>query len=628
MKVYRSGVRIFMTEILKKIFNLFCENKKIFTTIIMSVLSYVAIHFYNDYRFDFLGIFILVGIIIFFYKTNKNYSKRINKYSTISSFVLSLLISAGKILTKYLTLSPIMVFSTKNIILFLLMFVGFFLILKRIFQCYFSHMNKTKIFDDKREMKKKSFFAVWLIIFLCWIPYFIRYYPAIMSPDSYYVIHYANNFILSDLHTFGHTWFFGAFFHLGKLLFSDLNSAVAFSTIAQMLMLSLMFTICIKYLYKRGLNKHILLIIIGFYALLPLNGVYSVTLWRDVLFGGAIMTTCVYLMEYISNNYKLNVIQSIFLLFSILIILFFRNNGIYIVILLTPLIALFSKKNKIKSLVVGILIIFSYYVIKGPIFEYYGVASTKSVEAYSVPLQQIARTIVLDGEISKDDKKYLNKIMDVSRIKYEYKQYISDPIKNITDGEKISEELPAFLERWAILLIKNPQIYVESYLYQTLGYWYPNIEYGPTGFLTVNEIFIEEKEVGNVNLNENLFTTIIDYIISKKTPFSTLSWSIGLYFYIFIFSVICILYNRKQNVFMVTLPIWGLWFVIMIATPVFSELRYVYGMIISTPLIAMIPYLPESEKKEVRKVKQNESSNDNTSLQRRTKHRKNSKQNK
>lgn len=600
------------------------NSKKVLNCVIPAILGYTSIHFFNNYKFDFFTTITFIFLIILFYKTNKKYDKKINKYSTISAIIFSVLLSVGKILSKYLWEGPRIVFTLKNIIICFVMIIGLFFIIKRLTQLLLTNFSKIKIFDNKRKLKIRYHLLIWLLIFLCWIPYFIRYYPAMMSPDSYYVIHYANNFILSDLHTFGHTWFFGLFFHIGKMFTSDLNVAVAFGTIAQMIVLSLIFATTIKYLYQKGLNKLFLIVMFIFYALLPLNAAYSVILWRDVLFGGAILLVTVYLMEYLTNDYKLNIIQSISLILGIIIILFFRNNGIYIIILLTPIFALLTKKHKLKTLICGLLIITSYYVIKGPVFEYFNVASTKSVEAYSIPLQQIARTVALDGNISKKDLKDLNKYIDVEKIDESYKQHISDPIKSIAYGEKISDNLPHFLKRWAILLIKNPQIYVESYLYQTLGYWYPDIEYGPTGFLGINEIFAEEKGLGNTKLKPNLFNTIVDYSVSRKLPFAELSWSIGLYFLLFILSNLLMLYNNKKELLLITLPVWGLWLIIMIATPVFAELRYVYGMIISTPIIAMLPFMNE-EKSTKKGSKKNESTNDNTSVQRRTKYRKNSK---
>ena len=53
--------------------------------------------------------------------------------------------------------------------------------------------------------------------------------------------------------------------------------------------------------------------------------------------------------------------------------------------------------------------------------------------------------------------------------------------------------------------------------------------------------------------------------------------------------LICYLGNKK--LLLTYIPLWGLWLSIMVTTPVFSELRYVYDLFTCMPLLLFIPIL-------------------------------------
>ena len=208
---------------------------------------------------------------------------------------------------------------------------------------------------------------------VCWLPYFLRYFPAIMTNDSYYIIHNILNGTLSDFHTFGHTWFVGSFLLLGKAMFGNLTIAVGFYIVIQMFICSILFVYMLKFLYEKGVKFIILLIFFLFMCFSPLFAIYSITLWRDVLFGMFFITLFISLYNIVSNNFKFNKSSLIMYLFSVLFILFFRNNGIYVIILFVPFFIALSKGNRKFVTVLNFSIIILYFIIKGPIFDYFDV---------------------------------------------------------------------------------------------------------------------------------------------------------------------------------------------------------------------------------------------------------------
>lgn len=584
-----------------KIFNKYKIHLK---NIAYSLISYIAFLIYFNYLFNSSAYNILVTlayfiILLFFYKINISENKRIRKFSYILSLILSCFLSIGNIVYPFVYHGAVNIFSLRNILYSIVCILGLFLFFSRLFSLMFSNIDKVKIFENERDNTKsfKWFLLILGIILICWVPYFLRFYPAIMTPDSYYVIHYANSKILSDFHTFGHTWFFGIFFLLGKLLFSNMNMAVAFSIIVQMIIMASIFAYSIIYLYRKGLKKGLCILCTMIYALSPLYAHYSITLWRDVIFGGAFVLIFIALLEIISSKGNLKKSTIALLIISVLFILFFRNNGIYICILLLPFI-LFSKiaRKRLITIIYLSLLVF-YFIVKGPVFDYFNVQKSTTREALSIPLQQIARTIAMGKEIDEESKNYLSQVMDINLVDEKYSSAISDPIKNITNNDKLSESQGTFFKVWFKLLIKYPKIYIEAYLTQTLGYWYPNVEYWATG--GESQSIFDTVDVYSDPITPREINTIIDVTSSRKLPFCNLIWSIGTTTFILIISSFIFVYKNKSRYLLCYAPLYLLLFSILVSTPVFSELRYVYGIFTCIPLLLTIPFINIEEKQKL-----------------------------
>ncbi len=568
--------------------------KKNIIIIISALISYIGVLIsskliYNSMSFNIILTALFFLILYFYYKYNISLNKRERIFSLMLSMVISFLLSIGSIVSLYSDNDVMPIFNIKNIIYCIISIVGLTILLYKIFGYMFKKINTISLLEEHNKMNKKTFVLITLSIFIIYFLYFIRFYPAIMTPDSYYVIHYSNNFILSDFHPFGHTWFFGIFFHLGKLLFNNLNKAVAFATLVQMGIMSLIFSNVIKFLYNKGVKKWICIMIFIAYAFSPLHAYYSITVWRDILFGGSFAILMISLYELISNEKEINKKYIILFILGSLILLFFRNNGIYIYLFMIPFIIIFFKKKRLLYSIITITTIVFYFVIKGPVFNYFNVEKTTSVEAFSIPLQQMARVISSSKEISGEDRKYLEKLFEYDKVSENYKTYISDPVKNLTNNEILSNDKKEFIKTYSSLFFKYPNIYFDAYFLQTLGYWYPDIIYNCTGGES-SSIFSTEN-ISSYPLTPSFYNKIIDFTVSRKIPLSNLIWSVGLQFIILLISTFIMCYLKKYKYIICFIPLYGLWLSIMVATPVFCELRYIYGLFVCTPLTIFIPFL-------------------------------------
>ena len=428
------------------------QIKKILIILLTSFITYFGILIYTKLFFTGANFNMLIAlayfvIFYFYYKYNLKVDKRTSIYVTILSMLISFMLSVGSIVSTYIYEEPIDIFYLKNIVYIIISFCGLFILLKKLFCIMFIKLKNIKIIDEHPKMKNKYFFLMLILILFAYSFYYIRYYPAIMTPDSYYVLHYANNFILSDFHTFGHTWFVGIFFHLGKVLFNNMNMAVGFAIIIQMICMASIFAGVIRFLYNRGLNKYVCMVILLFYMFNPLHAFYSMTLWRDILFGGAFAVLLVTIYEFVSRK-KISIIHTLLFIMAVLILLFFRNNGIYVYLFMIPFLIIILKDKRIFISILTFSLLIFYLIIKGPVFDYFNITKTTSVEAYSIPLQQMARVIAMDKDIDNESKEYLKELFDYEKVPETYKNIISDPIKNLTNKEVLDETKNEFFKTY------------------------------------------------------------------------------------------------------------------------------------------------------------------------------------
>lgn len=579
------------------------SNRKNIVNILSAIVTYISILGYLnflslDYSYDFIVSMLFTVILYIYVRFDRIYDKRTKLFSLILSIAMGLILVVGKYVYEALFVNVGNIFNFKNFIFSLFYILGFTLFFQRIFRWLFKYSKKINIVQGKCNSSKLGIRIFILLIFLmvgCWFVYFLKYYPAILTPDSHYVIRYSEYKILSDHHTFGHTWFFGFIYYVGKFIFGSQTKGIAFYILIQMFLLATIYNFAIKYFYQKGLKKIYCVCLWLIFALSPLHGHYSVTLWRDILFSASFLLIFISLFEFNSNNYIVSKKYLFYFIIGTLLMLFFRNNGIYIYIFMFPFLWLVCSNRKFLMRFIYLSIIVFYYVVKGPLFDVLGVEQAKTVEAYSIPLQQIARVIASDKYIDDDIMEELKDYIDVNKVKVNYKPYISDPIKSLTNSDYLSKNVGDFIKVWFKLLMKYPNVYVEAYLSQTLGYWYPSVEYWSVGTQISSINGWETIECHSLLSNE--LDRFLEKTKDKNIPFGMFIWSLGLQFIIILVSSLILLYKKNYSKLLAFVPLYGLWVSIMIATPVFSELRYVYALFICSPFCLIVSLLDDSRLK-------------------------------
>ena len=137
-----------------------------------------------------------------------------------------------------------------------------------------------------------------------------------------------------------------------------------------------------------------------------------------------------------------------------------------------------------------------------------------------------------------------------------------------------------FISLWFRLLKQYFKTYVESFILNSYGYYYPEAKHWVANrTMEVNNMGIEQSPI-----IEGTFVTRIDSLIERREiPLSSMCFSIGMAVWLVITCCIYKVYDKDRKSIAMYIPIFILWLTI-IASPVYCEYRYAYPIFTTLPI--------------------------------------------
>lgn len=567
--------------------------------VLLAIFVTLAINMNMDYNtaieYSFTGNSILFVIFfIFTYWVLNKISQEKNRRLKICSILLAILFASfeivGQSIDTYLDLSGILynrIALTKSII----KWFGYVILIYGTISNIYLLLDKKEFLKGKCKCftnNKRTFFLVWGIIFIAWIPYFLNYYPGVITQDSMQQICQSlgiNN--LTNHHPVFHTFFISIAMNIGKII-GNYNIGVAIYSVAQMLVTSGIFSFAIYYMAKRNVDIKFRILTLLFYAFYPVNALYSITMWKDIPFAVAMLVFTIMMTEIAINRERFmkSKLKNVLLVISMILVILFRNNGLYVVILTLPFIFIFARQNYKKLIVITAIILVFYGIWKGPIFALLDIEEGSTKEALSIPLQQFAR-MAKNEDLTDDEKWRIYKYLPVDNIGELYYSKISDQVKNNFDDEAFAEDKVGFIKLWVKLCLKYPRSAVEAFLCNSYGYYYPEAIHWVVGREVyqsdqAKEQALQLKDTPVVDLPalEN-FDKLLD---NRNLPLNSMIYSIGFTFWMVVTMFMYAIYKKQYRLMLIYIPVGILWLTCL-ASPVFGEFRYIYSMFTCLPIM-------------------------------------------
>lgn len=438
-----------------------------------------------------------------------------------------------------------------------------------------------------------------LLCLLCWLPYYLYQYPGIMTPDSINqfeqvlgVIPYNNH------HPFAHTMVFALLYKAAFALTGNMVVSVGFYTFAQMCLLSAGMAFFISTLRQQRIRPFVLLLLTAFYAMIPYHAVFSVTIWKDIPFAAAVLFfNCLLLRLILRGSLLLH--ERILLLFSGMMICLFRSNGWYAFLVAVPFLLFFFRKQKRQVYPCLLVTLLLCVLIKYPVMNHFQVTQPDLIESLCIPTQQIAAVLCNDRELTAEERGLIESVVDLTYIKELYNPTFADNMKELVragDQEYLASHKKEFFKLWISLGLRYPGDYLDAYIQQTYGYWYPDSFYlvAEAEGVSATELGVSTRHLigGPLVVKGKELAIKLGSIV----PIYGTLWSMGVACWVLLFSMGTVLVRRETRKLLCYLPSVLLLFTVLIATPVATEFRYVYFMVYSMPfylMAAMLPYSPE-----------------------------------
>lgn len=540
---------------------------------------------------------------IFKYSSNKN-NKRLVICSVILGIILAVFQTLGDI-TKGGWISNEVILSKKILLFLFVKIIVYSVIFSKIISIIFTYFenlkwketNKKDVFDAKI----KNFLIVALILFIVWLPYFLNYYPGITSYDTnYQLMQGFGVYDYSNHHPVLHTLLITFFVKIGYSLTGNYNFGIAICSILQMITCALTFSFVIYYMAKKKIPFVIKLVSFLFFAFNPIVPQLSIAIWKDIPFTLLMTWFVIGIIEIVTNEKEFFKSKVKILLYAILItlIMFFRNNGVYIILIIIPFLLLKSRKHWKAICLMFIIPVIFYYLMTGTVYEKLNITKTSSREMLSIPAQQMARIVKYRiDELTEDEKNAINRYLPINEIGNVYRPTISDNVKNLLNDQEFEQDKLNLLKLYIKLGLHFPGETLEAFVGNTYGYYYPEVVTFPVATGTYTQVLENEKFM-DIHLEPIIKIPVLDNVINsiynKEIPIVSLFANIGFVFWIVLTLMMYVIYKKRYKYLLMYIPILTL-YLTCLASPVSGELRYIYAMFTCLPLFIGFSVKPIDE---------------------------------
>ena len=289
--------------------------------------------------------------------------------------------------------------------------IAFFLLIGLVSAVFWITILITSIQKLPGKPKPVNLFLLALPMLSVWTIYLLTFWPGLSSYDTIQQWGEARAGVFTDAHPALDTMFIALVSHIINSL-----AAVAF---IQILALALVAAWGLVELNKRGLPGWAVWGLSFGFALLPVNSLIVITVWKDVLYGVAIFAFVIQIVKIVfsDGDWLMSKTNLAGLILTGLAASFLRHNGFpFIVVTLAVFILPYRKRW--KNLSSAILIITSIVLlIQGPFYDFMRV---KKYPAFINILlfEHIGAHIKAGTPLEQSDQAYLNNLIPIGKWPY------------------------------------------------------------------------------------------------------------------------------------------------------------------------------------------------------------------
>lgn len=585
-------------------------RKKNIIYLIITFLIVFSFSFNIGYKVDYFVktspiIYILCFLGIYKLLSSRK-DEKINKFYLIMGVLISIITIFAFYIDNYQTIS-LAFKGIRQIVKTLFMFIGYSYMFYYLVDYLFKGLHNIKFNKSKNKIIKyifddHPFISSFIIILICYIPIMIIFYPGVLQNDGVDVIrqyfcyktwttNHLNlidpNVCINTHHSAFYAYILGSIYNIFNKM-GNPTLGIFCITFIQVILQILVLAYTMRLLKKLNTNYVVRVIILILFALLPIFSINAVGIYKDIPLSIICLLLTDLLIEYIllkENNYK----KIISIIIVSLLLCLISNKGFYIVGIISLILLLINIKSmKYKSLIFIIPIIL-YVVYNSLLLPSLHVTKGNIREILAIPFQQVSRYVVYYGDdVTKEEKKAINGILEYDKISNKYVPGLADRIKDdIFNTNYTDKELNDFIKVYFKLFFKHPGVYVTAYLNMTSGYFnfykYNGVSYMNTstwkGEIVPDGQFVFPKLVSYTK-------TLV--LSSRYVPILGLIYNLALYSWLLVIFSIYLIIKKKWKYIIPFIPVIMI-FLFLFVSPVNGNRRYVYPIMYC--IFILVPYI-------------------------------------
>ncbi|MCW2289840.1 hypothetical protein EDF60_2717 [Leucobacter luti] len=447
-----------------------------------------------------------------------------------------------------------------------------------------------------------------------WLCYWFLLWPGVTTNDSLNQVSQALGLVpYSDHHPIAHTLAIQAVLRPAVALLGNTAVAIGAVTFVQCVVLATLVGCCVDTLREFKAPGWTLTLILAFFAVHPIVGWYSVSLWKDVWLGAFILAFATLTALIVRRSHAALPIG--WNLWGLLILaglgmMLAKKTGVYVAIpALTLTFFLVARPTRLRWTAAGAATLALYFIVHLCLVTGLQAKQGSEVEAWSIPAQQIARSSQ-EGALSAEQSAFFSPYFSGVNPGDVYSPHISDPVKNTLDAAVLQEGRTSFVREWLRLGAQNPVVFTEAFLAQTYGYWYPGAKYwvvSSTDWTAIVNTKVPnrpelapllEEVTSERNHARGLPSAAATTINEDLRSIPVLGWMLSLGLWTWAAVVLaCVALLRKQRAAIAVAAVAALVWGTCMVSPVYAEARYAFPLLLLLPLMCLTAFLPPAPRR-------------------------------
>lgn len=459
---------------------------------------------------------------------------------------------------------------------------------------------------------KKTFSTVFLTLFIAYIPYILLSYPGTFMGDTISQIVQcfnlkegtseslnliSENVRINNHHPIIHSLLIHMFIVVGKACFDSYNMGIFLYCFFQLMIFISIIATLIKIYVEHNINYYIIFFTIFYFIASPRIQNYMFLITKDVLFSVFLLLFVLFFQNNIDTLPK----RVIFII-SLFGIIFFRNDGKYIILLTACISGLMKNRLKKRMFFVftGTLLLTAIY--GQLILPFFQITPSSPKEMLSIPFQQTARYLRdAKDDVTIEEKQAISQVLDYDHLAEKYNPNLSDPVKATFNKLATPNDMKQYFRCWLQMFWKHPGIYLQATLNNKYRFFYPSsILSSPysyswsansmeiTNSLTADEIHTDFAYPPQLNIFRNTYEQFREAIF--HLPVLSVLLSSATYTWLLILWTCYCLKCKNITSILYTTPLY-VQLLICMAGPCNGEyFRYMYPIAVCLPVVITLGF--------------------------------------